>query len=100
MSVGIVSGPIYILLFVFALWLCGFTVAGVVGGSCAAATQSSIGLVPAQSIFASFQSMGALGLASFNPYVYVAWSFCNMVFAGLIMYYQACHLASSCPCQN
>ncbi len=40
----------------------GFTQAGVLAGSTAAGIQSSIGIVAAGSSFATFQSLGALGL--------------------------------------
>ena len=91
--VGFASGPLYIIA------LCaGFTVVGVVGGSFAAITQSGIGLVPAGSMFACLQGIGASGFFAFNPYVYLICSVVNMILTGLIMYYQGCNLTSVCPC--
>ena len=40
----------------------GFGIAGIIGGSAAAAIQSSIGSVAAGSIFATVQSLGATGV--------------------------------------
>jgi hypothetical protein len=44
--------------------LLGFGSAGIVGGSVAAATQSTIANVAAGSLFASMQSLGAIGVTS------------------------------------
>jgi hypothetical protein len=96
--IGAVSGPLFIAAFIFALWLAGFTVAGVAGGSCAALTQSSIGLVPANSMFSALQALGAGGVAVVNPYVFLFFSICNMVSVGLIIYYQGCHFGTECDC--
>ena len=47
----------------------GFTKAGVLAGSTAAAAHSAIGAVAAGSSFATFQSLGALGLGILGPAV-------------------------------
>lgn len=47
-----------------ALPLIGFGIAGVTGGSIAAAWQSSIGAVAAGSLFATLQSLGATGMGT------------------------------------
>ena len=91
------TGPLIILAFVLALWCAGFTAAGVVGGSLAAVTQSGLPLVPAGSLFACLQSVGALGLHAFSPVVY---AFCSTVCVALAMYamwQEGCHI-SACPC--
>ena len=44
--------------------LMGFWTAGIIGGSAAAAIQSSIGSVAVGSIFATVQSLGATGVIS------------------------------------
>ncbi len=44
--------------------LLGFGSAGIVGGSVAAATQATIGNVAVGSIFASLQSLGAIGVTA------------------------------------
>ena len=94
---ALASGPLIILAFVFALWCAGFTALGVVGGSLAAVTQSRLPLVPAGSLFACLQSVGAQGVYAFPPAVYVACSGVCVVLAIYAMYQEGCHF-SNCIC--
>lgn len=98
--VGFAVGPLSVIAFFGALWCAGFTTAGIVAGSMAAVTQSEMPLVAAGSLFSSLQSIGALGVLGASPYAYLFCSMCNMVFCGLILYYQGCNLNSGCACHN
>lgn len=86
-------GPLLILLFLFALWCVGFTAAGVANCSFAALTQSRLRLVPARSLFAVLQSIGALGVRAFRPRVYACCSVVTMVIA--VQASRGCGAASS-----
>jgi hypothetical protein len=98
-TVSLAFGPVWVLLFFFALWLAGFTFLGIAGGSYAAITQSAMGLVPAASWFSTIQGIAMLGPLAVNPLVYLAFSLVSMVATILLFYYKGCAL-SSCPCHS
>lgn len=100
MSLSLVLGPVWILLFFFALWLVGFTIVGVAGGSIAAVTQSGMGLVPAGSMFACLQSTAASGVFALHPLVYLFSSLQTTMIFILIMVYSGSHIASDCSCSS